>query len=510
MPIPLNIRPLEVDPENPHANDALDREIDCLMLTDLIGESGGPFTLAVDAEWGNGKTVFIRMLEAHLAKRGFRCVSFNAWECDFCDEPLAPLIAEIGGQASENSPTLKKIKTEGNKLYECFKKVVAAAHPAAGAVVESVEELAGGEETGGYDFMTPYEEYRSALERFRECMQTFSLNEGNGKPLVVLIDDLDRCRPDFAVKTLERMKHIFNIPSLVFVMAVNERELAEVVRSFYGCGDGEKYLEKFFDLVFHLRNEKTLIGVSMRETATGRLLDRVRPWPSEQATLQEELHLKWFAHYLDSLSRTFGFSLRVQQKLVRTLCVVLMTVRRFDTWYDVFSVPGFFDVRSHTALGYPLICYFLALRVANPDLFHRSVESEAVETFPWEEHIRFYLYKLGVEKSLDTDADIDLHLLNPVNSKKGMLQSQDRTVDVLETVRPDRRNLICLSLVALASSWSDVFSPRRIRDWDSIAEATGAIKEILHARIKDYGSFREFLKAIDFAGKFYEPGNENS
>ena len=506
----LNVRPFEVDPDDPHANDALGREKDCVMLADLIEETGGPFTLAVDAEWGDGKTVFIRMLEAHLAKRGFRCVSFSAWECDFCEEPLAPLIAEIGGQASKDAPTLKKkIKTKGNKLYGCFKKVVAAAHPVAGAVVESVEELAGGEEAGGYDFMTPYEEYRSALEGFRECLEAFSLEEGNGRPLVVLIDELDRCRPDFAVNFLERVKHVFDVPSLVFVMAVNGRELASVVKSFYGCGDGEKYLEKFFDLVFHLRNERTLIGASMREVATGRFLDRVRPWSGGQATLQEELHLRWFAHYLDFLSRAFGFSLRVQQKLVRALCVALMTVRRFDLWYGVLPT-GFFDVRSHTALGYPLICYFLALRVANPDLFHRSVESNTVEAFPWEEHIRFYLYKLGAEKSLDTDADIDLHLLNPVNSKEDTLRPQDRTLDVLHTVRPDGRNLICLSLIALASSWSDAFSTRRIRDWDGIAEATGAIREILHARIEDYRSFREFLKAIDFAGKFYEPRNENS
>ena len=123
MPISLNVRPLEVDPADPHANDALGRKEDCVMLADLIEESGGPFTLAVDAEWGDGKTVFIRMLEARLAKKGFRCVSFSAWECDFYDESLAPLIAEIGGQASKDTPTLKKkIKTRGKQAVRMLQE----------------------------------------------------------------------------------------------------------------------------------------------------------------------------------------------------------------------------------------------------------------------------------------------------------------------------------------------------------------------------------------------------
>ena len=184
--------------------------------------------------------------------------------------------------------------------------------------------------------MTPYEEYRSALEGFRECLETFSPEEGNGKPLVVFIDELDRCRPDFAVNFLERVKHVFDVPSLVFVMAVNRKELASVVKSFYGCGDGEKYLEKFFDLVFHLRNEKTLIGASLEEVGIGGFLERISS--SQAGRLHDEAtHVKWLAGYLESLSGTFGFSLRVQQKLVRTLCVALTTANYRFTSGEPFS-----------------------------------------------------------------------------------------------------------------------------------------------------------------------------
>ena len=501
----LNIRPLEVDPDDPHANDALGREKDCIMLADIIEETGGPFTLAVDAEWGNGKTVFIRMLEAHLAKRDFHCVSFSAWECDFCDEPLAPLIAEIGGQASEDASTLKKIKTKGNKLYGCFKKVVAATHPAAGAIVESVEELAGGEETGDYDFMTPYEEYRSALEGFRKCLETFSLKEENGKPLVVLIDELDRCRPDFAVNFLERVKHVFDVPSLVFVMAVNGRELASVVKSFYGCGDGEKYLEKFFDLVFHLRNEKTLIGASLEEVGIGRFLNRVIS-SSAGGLHDEATHVKWLTGYLESLSGTFGFSLRVQQKLARTLRVAMTTANYRFTSMEYFPQPEGFHVYWRVAFRYPLLCYFLALRVANPDLFRRSVECSSQEAFPWAEHFGSYLSELGV-KAMNEERPFDMEHLEPLLPVE--YSPGDDDLSALGIVRPDERVLIALSLLALADSWrteaTKNFKGRFWRYGDSrMPQVVKAVEKVYRDTMKDYGSFREFIRSVDLAGKFYQ------
>ena len=184
MPMPLNIRPLEVDRKNPHANDALGREGDCLMLAHLIEETGGPFTLAVDAEWGDGKTVFIRMLEAHLAKRGFRCVSFSAWECDFCDEPLAPLIAEIGGKLRTDDAAGDKILDGGTRLLGLLRPLKGAAFlvpdpavqlalggvgAASEAALHVLERDKGEKEK--HLWMRDYRGYRDALEEFKDSLR---------------------------------------------------------------------------------------------------------------------------------------------------------------------------------------------------------------------------------------------------------------------------------------------------------------------------------------------------
>ena len=517
MSMSLNIRPLEVDPENPHANDALGREGDCRMLADLIGETGGPFTLAVDAEWGDGKTVFIRMLKARLEKRGFRCVSFSAWECDFCDEPLAPLIAEIGGKLRTDDATKDKILDGGTRLLGLLRHLKGAAFLApdpavqlalggVGATSEAalhVLERDKGEKEK-HLWMRDYRDYRNALEQFKDSLRKAAPED---RPLVVFIDELDRCRPDFAVNALERVKHVFDVPSLVFVMAVNRRELANVVKSFYGCGDGERYLEKFFDLVFHLRNEKTLVGASLAEVGIGRFLDKIRS--SQAGQLHDEAtHVEWLAGYLESLSETFGFSLRVQQKLARTLCVALTTANYRFRSMESFPPPESFHVYWQIAFRYPLLCYFLALRIANPDLFRRSVECPSHEAFPWEEHFDSYLREMGVKKEGDSLLMGWLEPLLPVDRSP-----ESDHLSVLQIVRPDESVLVCLSLLALADSWRAKSKknfmdslPRDITQ-SSLSGVVEAVGKVYRVTMKDYGSFLEFLRAVDFAGKFYQRGS---
>ena len=73
-----------------------------------------------------------------------------------------------------------------------------------------------------------------------------------GHPLVFIIDELDRCRPTFAIELLERVKHIFDVPNVVFVLGINRDELSKSVQSIYGHIDADIYLRRFFDMEFML------------------------------------------------------------------------------------------------------------------------------------------------------------------------------------------------------------------------------------------------------------------
>ena len=128
-----------------------------------------------------------------------------------------------------------------------------------------------------------------------------------------------------------------------------------------------------------------------------------------------------------------------------------------------------------------LFAIFWVCGLQIPDLFHRSIESETSELFPWEENIKFYLYKSGMEKEMNISGGVDT---------SSLVETELRESD-----------FIWLSLVALALSWGGPFvlSVKTEMLNDNIKET----RELVG--ISDYSSFREFLKAIDFAGRFYEP-----
>ena len=108
------------------------------------------------------------------------------------------------------------------------------------------------------DRLAAHVEAQESLQSFRTTLQdtanTLAQNN-NGLPLVIVIDELDRCRPSYAVDLLEVAKHLFSVDHIVFVLAVNRSELAHSVCALYGNSfDGPDYLKRFFDLDFRLPN----------------------------------------------------------------------------------------------------------------------------------------------------------------------------------------------------------------------------------------------------------------
>ena len=103
---------------------------------------------------------------------------------------------------------------------------------------------------------SPYRQARKAMSEFRSDLEDMarSLAESkDGRPLVVVIDELDRCRPTYAAKLLEVAKHLFAVDNIVFVLAVNRTELEHSIRRLYGDEfDAKEYLHRFFAFDFQL------------------------------------------------------------------------------------------------------------------------------------------------------------------------------------------------------------------------------------------------------------------
>lgn len=247
------------DGSEPFINCKLNRKQYAEVLTDIVSLYSDGFVLAVNNKWGTGKTTFIKMWEQYLKKNEFKTLYFNAWENDFEKDVLVALLAEL--------EVLRDTKTEDG-----FKKVLTKATPllkkAGLGLVKGLAKKVGADELvqalidgtaeatlqGLENEIESYTNRKKGIQDFRETLEAFVELLGKGKPVVFIIDELDRCRPSYAVEVLEQIKHLFSVSGIVFVLAIDKEQLGHAVRGVYGSDkiDADEYLRRFIDLEYSI------------------------------------------------------------------------------------------------------------------------------------------------------------------------------------------------------------------------------------------------------------------
>lgn len=248
-----------VDDNDPFLNCKLGRKSIAPILADVVSTYGETGTvIALDGAWGTGKTTFVRMWKRYLERNGFAALYFNAWECDFVEDPLIALVGELK-ELRADDPTFKKVASVATKVLTTgaiefgkgvLKKVTGADYD---KIVDKASDVFEQEFTRALD---QYSTSKATLKEFKSALQEYvAVNVKDIEhPVVIIIDELDRCNPTFAVKTLERIKHLFDIPNLVFVLATNKEQLQYAIQGYYGSPnlDGNAYLRRFIDQEYSL------------------------------------------------------------------------------------------------------------------------------------------------------------------------------------------------------------------------------------------------------------------
>lgn len=211
------------------------------------------------------------MWRAALAKEGINSLYFNAWETDFVRVPLVALIGELSqGMRDLNIPAGNPAAKHWAKAKKVGEALAKSALPTAIKVAtvgilnadDAIEAaLAEFGEKYATDHLKQYEEARKSMYGFRKELADFaaalSVHSG-GKPLVIVVDELDRCRPDYAVSVLETIKHLFTVSKVAFLVATDSKQIANSVRHTYGADlDADAYLRRFFDLALSLPAPET-------------------------------------------------------------------------------------------------------------------------------------------------------------------------------------------------------------------------------------------------------------
>lgn len=227
---------------SPWGDDALQREGIASELTKLAatlarGEESA--TIALDGGYGTGKTFILERWVQELQDRGGVAVYYNAWENDCDDDPLVSLIETLASDAKAK----KWREATWGVLNAAVEGVV---RKYTGVDAQKFRKVvAGGQTVGLLDAAATRRQSRQELKRLLT-----DLVEEPG--VVVVIDELDRCRPTFATELMERVKHVLNVPGLVFVFGVNMVALRETVRARYGEVDAHQYLLRMFAATLHM------------------------------------------------------------------------------------------------------------------------------------------------------------------------------------------------------------------------------------------------------------------
>lgn len=250
---------IEIVAGSPFGNCKLDRKQYADVLTSIVSTYADGFVLAINNKWGTGKTTFVKMWEQDLKDNKYQTVYFNAWENDFENNPLTALMGEL--------KTLTKIDTEPKFTSVLKKGAVLSKHLAPMVIKaiasryidtkefgEAIENITNGATEIFENEVNEYAEKKKGIAEFRTSLSEFIANTNDGKPLIFIVDELDRCRPDYAVAILEQIKHFFSVPNIVFVLSIDKEQLGNAVRGVYGNDriDADEYLRRFIDVEYSI------------------------------------------------------------------------------------------------------------------------------------------------------------------------------------------------------------------------------------------------------------------
>ncbi|MDQ7069378.1 MAG: P-loop NTPase fold protein, partial [Rhodobacterales bacterium] len=176
---------------------------------------------------------------------------------------------------------------------------------------------------------------RAAMKEFEEGLIAMTYPDGEGnKPrkIVIVIDELDRCRPDYALSLLEVIKHFFAVPHVHFVLGVNLAELQNSVRARYGAGiDAAKYLQKFVQVTLKMNAGESQTGIV---NAGARYFDYLRRQPEYKGVLTGEI-----LRYLERMAFSNQISLREAERLI-SLTILCPYKGMHDNDLERFALAG--------------------------------------------------------------------------------------------------------------------------------------------------------------------------
>jgi hypothetical protein len=254
-------------------DDVFNRKHYADFLTKNLLNGKKSFVLNIDAAWGSGKTFFLKHWYEDV-KQEHPSIYFDAWKTDYSQNPFISITSsflkalveylpekereekrkniynKVGSILSHTLPIVLKSLVKKHVGEEGTEAITGIGSDTEDAMANSTEEIA-------KELLKGHSKTQDAIIEFKDIINNIILDineKGDVKiPLFVFIDELDRCRPTYAIELLENIKHLFDIDNIIFVIATDTTQLASAVKSVYGESfESELYLKRFFDQSYTL------------------------------------------------------------------------------------------------------------------------------------------------------------------------------------------------------------------------------------------------------------------
>lgn len=344
--VKVNLPPLKRNEPVPDfaslwSDDKLERWRYSHVLTSLLRDCEEPLVVAVNGEWGTGKTFFLERWKPDYENsvptdaRPGRVIYFSAWQDDDVEDPLLALLGQIHhhlhAKPFASDPNVKRdLETVMENLLRAANRIISIIGKHAGHFIDHnvgvdpvgiLRDLANA-------MAQRVENYSAAIDarvdmRKRLVELSNMLWKESGRPLVIVVDDLDRCNPRFAVTMLERIKHLFNVPHLVFVLGIDMDQFGKTLKSMYGDLDVDNYLSRIIDLEFDLPtpSRADYIAYLMESYQLEKyVVDREGEAGAQRRAVDE------FKETFLYLANHFGMTLRQMERCIRELIAVERSV----------------------------------------------------------------------------------------------------------------------------------------------------------------------------------------
>ena len=432
LPDDFSRRPFDAD------GDLLGRADLAQGLDNLFSSLDHGTVAILDGRWGVGKSTFIDRWCVHAERGGFGVIKLDAFAYDYMGEPFDALSAAILAKVSEKigaeDPRYKAFKRSAvdvsKRLAISSAKAVVRIGTAGLVDDRLIDSMAESITSSSGEFaekaiesvlqrqskdQASFEVFRTKLSELYEF-----LSDGDQqKPVIFVVDELDRCRPDFALGILECLKHFFHAHKLHFILVTNKEILRKSVDNRYGIGESSgDYLQKFYDFTIHFERK----GRNLSENAAAKYARDVITQTIRGRTA--DTNLSQVIQFTSEICIAYDLTLRDVEHVASNISLAYLAISERQFQPEIFIVVLSYLKAKHSSQYQ---------KIKDRNLSWSEME-DILDLGVWSESFYIDRIKDVFRYSLDPDIDVNEPRFRGLNNGRYHLERLDELAYVANSV----------------------------------------------------------------------------